>query len=214
MFGVLIVLEMGNICLSQGYWQVIQLQQVEIVINELFVELVNVEVGQCGFLFMGKDEYFDLYNKVILYIYVLMVEICDYYVNDLDVFKLFLEIVFQVSCKFIEMEFMLIYGKCDFEVVFDFVCIDFGKVLMEVVWQGLDWFCQCEIVIVVCSFEYVECDLVLLCYGIVFIMVVNIILLVVLGLQYVKCFVLIECECDMVEEESQKFDCMVCECIW
>lgn len=209
--GVLIASETGNIRLSQGYRQVIQSQQAETAINELLAELVNAEAGQRGFLLTGKDEYLDPYNKAIPHIHALMAEIRDHYANDPDALKLFSETALQVSRKLTEMELTLIYGKRDLEVALDLVRTDFGKASMEAVRQGLDRLRQREIATVARSLEHAERDLALSRYGIALITAVNIILLVVLGMQHAKRLAVTERERDMAEEESQKLDRMVRE---
>lgn len=209
--GVLIASETGNVRLSQGYRQVIQSQQAETAINELLAELVNAEAGQRGFLLTGKDEYLDPYNKAIPHIHALMAEIRDHYANDPDALKLFSETALQVSRKLTEMELTLIYGKRDLEVALDLVRTDFGKASMEAVRQGLDRLRQREIATVARSLEHAERDLALSRYGIALITAVNIILLVVLGMQHAKRLAATEQERDKAEEESQKLDRMVRE---
>lgn len=209
--GVLIASETGNVRLSQGYRQVIQSQQAETAINELMAELVNAEAGQRGFLLTGKDEYLDPYNKAIPHIHALMAEIRDHYANDPEALKLFSETALQVSRKLTEMELTLIYGKRDLEVALDLVRTDFGKASMEAVRQGLDRLRQREIATVARSLEHAERDLALSRYGIALITAVNIILLVVLGMQHAKRLAVTERERDMAEEESQKLDRMVRE---
>ena len=209
--GVLIASETGNVRLSQGYRQVIQSQQAETAINELLAELVNAEAGQRGFLLTGKDEYLDPYNKAIPHIHALMAEIRDHYANDPDALKLFSETALQVSRKLTEMELTLIYGKRDLEVALDLVRTDFGKASMEAVRQGLDRLRQREIATVARSLEHAERDLALSRYGIALITAVNIILLVVLGMQHAKRLAVTELARDKAEEESQKLDRMVRE---
>lgn len=206
---VLIASEAGNIRLRQGYSNVIQSQHVQSEISALMAELVNAEAGQRGYLLTGKESYLEPYHRAIPRINALMSEIRARYANDGEALKLFSETSLLISRKLTEMELTLIYGKRDVEIALDLVRTDFGKQTMERARAGLETLQARSAASVSRSLENADRDISLSRYGIGLLTAINIVLLVIVGLQHSRRLAIAEAERTELEEESARLDRMV-----
>ncbi len=206
---VLIASEAGNIRLRQGYTEVIQSQQVQGQITSLLGELVNAEAGQRGFLLTGKESYLQPYYQALPRINALMGALRNRYADDPEALKLFTDASTAVNRKLTEMDLTLIYGKRDVEVALDLVRTDFGKQTMENARRGLQALLQREAGSVSQSLVFADRDLALSRYGIGLLTAINIVLLVVVGLQHSRRLALSEAARSELEEESARLERMV-----
>lgn len=206
---VLIASEAGNIRLRQGYTQVIQSQQVQGQITALLGELVNAEAGQRGFLLTGKESYLQPYYQALPRINALMSALRNRYADDAEALRLFTQASTAVNRKLTEMDLTLIYGKRDVEVALDLVRTDFGKQTMDNARRGLEALLQREAGSVSQSLEYADRDLALSRYGIGLLTAINIVLLIVVGLQHSRRMAVSEAARSELEEESARLDSMV-----
>ncbi len=209
--GVLVASETGNMRLTQGYRQVIQSQQAQTAINALLAELVNAEAGQRGYLLTGNEEYLEPYNRAIPKIRTLVASIAGHYRPDQGEQVRFSEISGLIDRKLTEMELTLIYGKRDMQVALDLVRTDFGKQSMDGIRRGLSELQGHEAVKVSRSLQHADRDLLASRWGIALITALNIILLVVLGMQYARRIAQSEEEREKLEHESQLLDQVVRE---
>lgn len=206
---VLMASEAGNIRLREGYTQVIQSQQVQGQITSLIGELVNAEAGQRGFLLTGKENYLQPYYQALPRINALMSALRNRYANDPESLKLFAAASTAVNRKLTEMDLTLIYGKRDVEVALDLVRTDFGKQTMDNARRGLEALLARESASVSRSLEYADRDLALSRYGIGLLTAINIVLLVVVGLQHSRRMAVSEAARSELEEESARLERMV-----
>ncbi|MGO4332549.1 CHASE3 domain-containing protein [Cupriavidus sp. 2TAF22] len=206
---VLMASEAGNIRLRQGYTQVIQSQQVQGQITSLIGELVNAEAGQRGFLLTGKESYLQPYYQALPHINALMAALRSRYADDPEALKLFTAASIAVNRKLTEMDLTLIYGKRDVEVALDLVRTDFGKQTMDNARRGLESLLARESGSVSRSLEYADRDLALSRYGIGLLTAINIVLLIVVGLQHSRRMAVSEAARSELEEESARLDRMV-----
>lgn len=206
---VLIASEAGNIRLRQAYTQVIQSQQVQGQITSLLGELVNAEAGQRGFLLTGKESYLQPYYEALPRINALTSALRNRYADDPEALKLFTQASTAVNRKLTEMDLTLIYGKRDVEVALDLVRTDFGKQTMDNARRGLEALLQREAVSVSQSLEHADRDLALSRLGIGLLTAINIVLLIVVGLQHSRRMAVAEAARSELEEESARLDRMV-----
>lgn len=206
---VLIASETGNMRLREGYTQVIQAQRVQSDINALLGELVNAEAGQRGYLLTGKESYLDPYYKAVPRINALMAKIRAEYADDGEALRLFGESSLMVSRKLTEMELTLIYGKRDVEVALDLIRTDFGKTTMDNARRGLEALQARAAESVAHSLENADRDLSLSRYGIGMLTAINIVLLVIVGLQHSRRLAESEAVRSELEAQSVRLDRVV-----
>jgi signal transduction histidine kinase len=207
--GVLIASETGNSRLTEGYRQVIQSQQAQTAINALLAELVNAEAGQRGYLLTGNEEYLDPYNLAIPKIRTLVADVAAYYRDEPTELESFNAIAGLIDRKLTEMELTLIYGKRDLQVALDLVRTDFGKQSLDGIRNGLSELYGHEAVKVSQSLAFADRDLLLARWGIALITALNIVLLVVLGMQYARRIARAEEEHERLSQESELLDRLV-----
>lgn len=207
--GVLIASETGNSRLTEGYRQVIQSQQAQTAINALLAELVNAEAGQRGYLLTGNEEYLEPYNLAIPKIRTLVADVGNYYRDAPTELASFNAIAGLIDRKLTEMELTLIYGKRDLQVALDLVRTDFGKQSLDGIRRGLSELYGHEAVKVSQSLAYADRDLLLSRWGIALITALNIVLLVVLGMQYARRLAHAEEERERLAQESELLDRLV-----
>ncbi|WP_428852170.1 sensor histidine kinase [Imbroritus primus] len=207
--GVLIASETGNSRLTEGYRQVIQSQQAQTAINALLAELVNAEAGQRGYLLTGNEEYLEPYNLAIPKIRTLVADVGNHYRTSPAELTQFNAIAGLIDRKLTEMELTLIYGKRDLQVALDLVRTDFGKQSLDGIRRGLAELYGHEAVKVSRSLAFADRDLMLARWGIALITALNIVLLVVLGMQYARRLAQAEEEHERLSQESQFLDRLV-----
>ncbi len=206
---VLIASEAGNIRLREGYSQVIRSQNVQSDISTLLAELVNAEAGQRGYLLTGRESYLEPYHRAIPRIHALMSDIRMRFTDDPEGLKQFSEASLMIRRKLTEMELTLIYGKRDVEIALDLVRTDFGKQTMERARAGLETLQARSAASVSRSLENADRDISLSRYGIGLLTAINIVLLVIVGLQHSRRLAIAEAERTELEEESARLDRMV-----